>query len=81
VTGVDACRDGWAGVDLDTDGDEPGRTTMRVTVRVAGSLAELLADAAPGQVVGIDMPLGLLASGWRTGGNPITGRRWRCAAV
>ena len=34
-------------------------------VRIAGSLAELLAGAAAGQVVGIDMPLGLLATGWR----------------
>ena len=58
VTGVDACRGGWAGVDHDTDDG-------RVSVRVAGSLAELLAGAAPGQVVGIDMPLGLRASGWR----------------
>jgi predicted RNase H-like nuclease len=90
VTGVDACRGGWAGVDLDTDEDpDPteeagatgeagagraagggrdaggGRSPVRVSVRVAGSLAELLAGAAPGQVVGIDMPLGLRASGWR----------------
>ena len=34
-------------------------------VRIACSLAELLAGAAAGQVVGIDMPLGLLATGWR----------------
>ena len=60
---MDACRDGWAGVDLDLDGDGDGGGL--VAVRVAGSLAELLAGAAAGQVVGIDMPLGLLASGWR----------------
>jgi predicted RNase H-like nuclease len=66
VTGVDACRYGWAGVCLDTDeGDDGGPAAIRVTVRVAGSLAELLAGAVPGQVVGIDMPLGLVASGWR----------------
>jgi predicted RNase H-like nuclease len=34
-------------------------------VRIAGSLAGLLAGAAAGQVAGIDMPLGLLATGWR----------------
>jgi predicted RNase H-like nuclease len=83
---VDACRGGWAGVDLDLDedpdlvgeagsgadprargrGDTDGRrSAAMVSVRVAGSLAELLAGAAPGQVVGIDMPLGLRASGWR----------------
>ena len=59
---MDACRDGWAGVDLHLDGDGDGGLAA---VRVAGSLAELLAGAAAGQVVGIDMPLGLLASGWR----------------
>jgi predicted RNase H-like nuclease len=64
VTGVDACRDGWAAVELTTG--EAGGGTAPVTVRIAGSLTELLADAAPGQVVGVDMPLGLLASGWRT---------------
>ena len=104
---MDACRGGWAGVDLDTDEDPTvevgaerdvgghrdaggqrvawggrdtgggrkagggrdaggGRSPVRVSVRVAGSLAELLAGAAPGQVVGIDMPLGLRASGWRS---------------
>jgi len=60
VTGVDACRGGWACVHLDTD--EGGD---RLTVRMAGSLAEGLAGTAPGQVVGIDMPLGLLDRGWR----------------
>lgn len=62
VTGVDACRDGWACVDLTVDhnGDAAG-----LTVRVTASLAEGLADAAAGQVVGIDMPLGLLDRGWR----------------
>ena len=62
VTGVDGCRGGWAAVELDVHGDGPARVA---TVRVAGSLAELLAGTAAGQVVGIDMPLGLLASGWR----------------
>jgi predicted RNase H-like nuclease len=57
VTGVDGCRDGWVGVDLDDGGS--------VTVRTAASLDELLAGTEAQQVVGVDMPLGLLASGWR----------------
>ena len=64
VTGVDGCRDGWAAVELDVDG--AGGPVGTVAVRVAGSLTELLAGTAAGQVVGIDMPLGLLARGWRT---------------
>ena len=56
---MDACRGGWACVELDVDeGAAPA-------VRVAGSLVQVLAGAAPGQVVGIDMPLGLLGEGWR----------------
>jgi predicted RNase H-like nuclease len=62
VTGVDACRDGWACVDLTVD--QPG-DVAGLTVRVVSSLEEGLAGAAPGQVVGIDMPLGLLDRGWR----------------
>ncbi len=65
VTGVDACRAGWACVELDVD-EDGGRDTVAVTVRLAGSLAEVLAGTAAGQVVGIDMPLGLAADGWRT---------------
>ena len=58
VTGVDGCRGGWAGVDCDDDG--------LIAVRLAPSLGELLTGTAGDQVVGIDMPLGLLATGWRT---------------
>src|ERR1700744_5881909 len=65
VTGVDACRDGWACVDLTVD--QPG-DVAGLTVRVVSSLEEGLAGAAPGQVVGIDMPLGLLGRGWRVAG-------------
>jgi predicted RNase H-like nuclease len=80
VTGVDACRRGWVAVTLEgagwpadqSDGTErsgpdaslPGTAPFRVdAVRVHATLARLLdgADA----VVGIDMPLGLLESGWR----------------
>src|ERR1700742_4923344 len=62
VTGVDACRDGWACVDLTVD--QPG-DVAGLTVRVVSSLEEGLAGAAPGQVVGIDMPLGVLDRGGR----------------
>jgi predicted RNase H-like nuclease len=61
VIGVDACRGGWAAVSLQVS--EPG-----VTVGVGASLRELLApglDPDGSTIVGIDMPLGLLAAGWR----------------
>jgi predicted RNase H-like nuclease len=57
VAGVDGCRDGWVAVALDAGGF--------AGLRVAPSLAALLQDVTPGQVAGIDMPLGLLAEGWR----------------
>ena len=62
VSGVDGCRGGWASVEVEVGEEGPAGV---VAVRVAGSLGELLAGTAVGQVVGIDMPLGLLASGWR----------------
>jgi predicted RNase H-like nuclease len=55
VIGVDACPGGWVAVTL-TDG------TLTRLVAVS-SLADLHIEAA---VTGIDMPLGLLAEGWRT---------------
>ena len=76
VTGVDACRRGWVAVSLDAPGpaaDRPdaarsgaarsGRVRVDA-VRVHVSLAGVL-EAGGGDVVGIDMPLGLLESGWR----------------
>jgi predicted RNase H-like nuclease len=53
VTGIDGCRGGWIAVRL--SGDE-------VSVRTAGTLEALDIQG----VTGIDMPLGLLANGWRT---------------
>jgi predicted RNase H-like nuclease len=52
VTGVDACAGGWVAVTL---------TRAAATVTVAPTLAGLALTG----VVGIDMPLGLLADGWR----------------
>jgi predicted RNase H-like nuclease len=70
VTGVDACRRGWVAVTLEVPSPagarpgqaRPGRARVHA-VRVHGSLDGVL-EAVAG-VVGIDMPLGLLESGWR----------------
>jgi predicted RNase H-like nuclease len=55
---VDGCRTGWVGVDCDEDG--------LIAVRVAPALSDLLRGTPERHVVGIDMPLGLLDTGWRT---------------
>jgi predicted RNase H-like nuclease len=57
VTGVDACRRGWVAVSLCSPG-QPAE------VRVHETLTGVL-DGDGASVVGIDMPLGLLESGWR----------------
>ena len=61
VTGVDACRRGWVAVTLEVRGSS--RVGVRA-VRVHGTLDGVLEGNGAG-VVGIDMPLGLLESGWR----------------
>jgi len=61
VTGVDACRRGWVAVTLEVP--PHGRAGVRA-VRVHRSLDGVLEGNGAG-VVGIDMPLGLLESGWR----------------
>jgi predicted RNase H-like nuclease len=64
VTGVDACRRGWVAVSLAVLGRAgPGRFGVDA-VRVHASLAGVL-EGDGASVVGIDMPLGLLESGWR----------------
>jgi predicted RNase H-like nuclease len=65
ATGVDACRRGWVAVSLAASlpADAPA-----VMVRVGSSVGLLLGpdpDPAGATVVGIDMPLGLLETGWR----------------
>ena len=65
VTGLDACRRGWVAVSL--DGTERAGMAARLqvkAVRVHRTLAGAL-DGTEARVVGIDMPLGLLESGWR----------------
>ena len=64
VTGVDACRRGWVAVSLDVAPPGGLRLEALAAVRVHPSLAGLLDGDAAG-VTGIDMPLGLLESGWR----------------
>jgi predicted RNase H-like nuclease len=59
VTGIDACRGGWVAVSLESSG-----AARLAFVRAGASLAGLL-DEDPAVIVGIDMPLGLLDSGWR----------------
>jgi predicted RNase H-like nuclease len=64
VTGVDACRRGWVAVTLEASGQ--ARLPRLACVGMHESLASLLALIPdPARVVGIDMPLGLLESGWR----------------
>jgi predicted RNase H-like nuclease len=57
ATGVDGCPGGWVAVTL----GQPGPRRPRLTVTVAATLEALPLT----RVTGIDMPLGLLASGWR----------------
>jgi predicted RNase H-like nuclease len=61
VIGVDACKAGWVAVSL-TDGSYTG---LRVETSLAAVLTDSAHEANP-DAVGIDMPLGLLESGWRT---------------
>jgi predicted RNase H-like nuclease len=66
LTGVDACRSGWVAVSLEVPAvaaDRPGAARID-PVRRHESLAGVL-DGIGASVVGIDMPLGLLQSGWR----------------
>jgi predicted RNase H-like nuclease len=76
VTGVDACRRGWVAVSLAAGSLAAGSLAAgalaagepAVTVRIGRSLDALLApdlDPAGTTIVGIDMPLGLLETGWR----------------
>ena len=59
ITGLDACAGGWGAVTLPTAGDPSAPATAGA--RMAPTLDGLSLTG----VVGIDMPLGLLADGWR----------------
>ncbi len=64
VTGVDACPRGWVAVSLEAAGPAGPGPVRAGGVRVHESLAGVLEGSGTG-VVGIDMPLGLLETGWR----------------
>jgi predicted RNase H-like nuclease len=57
AVGIDGWRGGWVAVVL-----EDGRWTA---TRAAAGLADLLAACPGAAAVGVDMPLGLVARGWR----------------
>src|SRR5690242_19367122 len=85
VTGIDGCAGGWVAVTLsgDGDGDADAGAPPAVSVTVARTLDGLgLALGIDGaDVIGIDMPLGLLAAGWRTAdllARRALGRRGSC---
>ena len=64
VIGIDGCAGGWVAVTLSADADAGAGAPPAVSVTVARTLDGLGLDGA--DVIGIDMPLGLLAAGWRT---------------
>jgi predicted RNase H-like nuclease len=57
AVGVDGWRGGWVAVVLD-DGRRPA-------VLAAAGLAEIVAACPDAAAIGVDMPLGLVARGWR----------------
>jgi predicted RNase H-like nuclease len=64
VTGIDGCRAGWVAVMLTTRAAAVplSASPLAVAVTIAPSLDELRLAG----MVGVDMPLGLLAVGWRS---------------
>jgi len=79
VTGIDGCAGGWVAVTLSEDGDTDAGAPPAVSVTVARMLNRLGLGGAG--VIGIDMPLGLLAAGWRTAdllARRALGRRGSC---
>jgi len=61
VTGVDACARGWAAVSLLC----PALGRLSVPATASVTISPTLDGLSLTGVVGIDMPLGLLADGWR----------------
>lgn len=57
VLGVDGCKGGWVAVVLDGG--------AAVGVRFSERLSPLVADEPNARAVGVDMPIGLVESGWR----------------
>jgi len=61
VTGLDACVGGWVAVTLPPSATKKPSAAVTASIAVSPSLDGLSLTG----VVGIDMPLGLLADGWR----------------
>jgi predicted RNase H-like nuclease len=85
VTGIDGCAGGWVAVTLSAGADAGAGAPPAVSVTVASTLDGLGLDLGLGLdgagVIGIDMPLGLLAAGWRTAdllARRALGRRGSC---
>ncbi|MGC9670602.1 DUF429 domain-containing protein [Planosporangium sp. 12N6] len=66
VLGVDACRAGWVAVEL--------RDGVFAGAHLHLALAELLDAAGEPAAVGVDIPLGLLDTGWRRADTLAAGR-------
>jgi len=80
VTGIDGCAGGWVAVTLAGAGAGAGPADAGVPA-VAVTVARTLDALALDGVTGIDMPLGLLAAGWRTAdllARRALGRRGSC---
>jgi predicted RNase H-like nuclease len=64
VTGIDGCRAGWVAVTLTTSPAAAPLSASPLTVAV--TVAPRLDELRLAGMVGVDMPLGLLADGWRS---------------
>jgi predicted RNase H-like nuclease len=81
VTGIDGCAGGWVAVTLYGDADAGAPPAVSVTVARTLDGLGLALGIDGGGVIGIDMPLGLLAAGWRTAdllARRALGRRGSC---
>jgi predicted RNase H-like nuclease len=81
VTGIDSCAGGWVAVTLSADADAGALSAVSVTVARTLDGLGLGVGLDGAGVIGIDMPLGLLAAGWRTAdllARRALGRRGSC---
>lgn len=79
MTGIDGCKAGWVAVTVTSPAGTASTASTAVSVTVARTLGAL--PLPPGGVIGIDMPLGLVADGWRTAdllARRALGRRGSC---
>lgn len=66
VTGIDGCRAGWVAVTLTTRAAATPLRASPLTGAVTVTVAPRLDELHLAGTVGVDMPLGLLADGWRS---------------